>query len=136
MTNEAEARADSMGLTRAALWVYLLDVLGFGLLLFLLPAFVVETLAGSAEIEYVYVRPFGGVLLALAWAAWRALQEPNNRRTLITLFAFASLAAGLGLSIGWIAGEYTGAAWFLWLTFGATFGVAGLLLTARSKSDL
>ncbi len=122
-------------LTRLALWVYLLDAAIFGVLLLIVPAFTVETLAGSEGFEYAWLRPFGGVLLGLAWAAWQTIQTAAAQRTFLTLFWLASLLAGVGLLVGWIAGEYAGATWFLVVSLVATFGVAALVFVARSRME-
>ncbi|MGH8946137.1 MAG: hypothetical protein ACRDVL_08310 [Acidimicrobiia bacterium] len=122
------------GLLKASLWIWLIDAGAYGVLILFTPAFLVETLAGDVSFGYWWVRWSGGFLLGIAIGAWMVIQRPQGQGVFVLASGLAAVLAGLGLVWGALAGEYGGAAWFLWLTYFSSIGAGGLLLYARSKS--
>jgi len=121
-------------LLQVALWVYLVDALAFGAVIFFAPAFTVETLGDAPGFDYWWVRWAGGLLLALALGAALMIRKPRGQGTMVIVFATALFLVGVGLFWSWLAGQYDGAAWFLALTLVATFPVSALLWYAYSQN--
>ena len=121
-------------LLTVSLWVWFLDALSFGVFILFAPGFLVETLAGDAAFGYWWVRWAGGILLGLAAGTWMVIRNPKGNSVFVLASGLAAFLAGVGLVWGYLADEYGGAAWFLWLTFVSSLGVGALLLYAWSKS--
>lgn len=120
-----------MRLLQVALWVFLVDALAFGVLVFFLPEFTVETLGDAPQFDYWWVRWAGGLLLAFALGAALVIRKPSGQEAMVTTFAAATFLAGVGVVWSWLAGEYDGTAWFLAVTLAATLAVSGLLWWTR-----
>ena len=121
-------------LLQVALWVYLVDALAFGVVIFFMPEFTVETLGDAPGFDYWWVRWAGGLLLALALGAALVVRRPRGQGAMVIVFATALFLVGVGLLWSWLAGQYDGAAWFLVLTLAATFPVSALLWYAFLKN--
>ncbi len=121
---------DETTVVRAAAWVFTADALVYGIFLLLVPQFLVETLADAPTIDYFWVRWSGGILLALAFGAWRVAQDPRGHKLMFETITLAPVLAGVGLFLAWVAGEYQGAAWFLWLTLISSLGVGAAMIMA------
>jgi hypothetical protein len=115
------------------LWLFFFDALGFGALLFVFPGALVEIVAGDTGFNYFWVRWSGGWLVALAAGTLLLIRGRPGLHAFLTTLALGALAAGIGLLVAWLAGEYGGAAWFAALTLVATFPVAALLWWARGE---
>lgn len=129
-----DARTADPTLLTVSLWVWLLDALAFGVFIFFAPGFLVETLAGDAAFGYWWVRWSGGILLGLALGTWMVIRSPRGNGVFVLASGLAAFLAGVGLVWGYLADEYGGADWFLWLTFVSSLGVGALLLYAWSTS--
>ncbi len=121
-------------LLRFTLWVGLVDTVGFGALILLAPAFVVETLGGSPAFAYFSLRWSGGVLLGLGLGAYSMLRDPRHQLPMFTAFATGTLLAGLGKVWSGIAGEYSGATWWYYATLVGTLGVSILMWITRYRA--
>lgn len=118
----------------ASLWIWLLDALAFGVFILFAPGFLVETLAEDVAFGYWWIRWSGGVLLGLVVGTWMVIRRPRGNGTFVLASGLAAFLAGVGLVWGYLADEYGGAAWFLWLTFVSSLGVGALLLFAWTRS--
>ena len=121
-------------LLTVSLWVWLLDALAFGVFILAAPSFVVETLGDDASFGYWWVRWSGGILLGLAVGTWMVIRSPRGNGAFVLASGLAAFLAGIGLVWGFLADEYGGAAWFLWLTLASSLGVGALILYAWSRS--
>jgi len=92
-------------LLRVALWVYLVDALVFGAVIFFAPGFTVETLGDAPGFDFWWVRWAGGLLLALALGAALVVRKPQGQGPMVIVFATALFLVGVGLLWSWLAGS-------------------------------
>lgn len=131
----ATATRGATGALALGLWLFLVVAVVFGVVLLFAPAFLAEDVAGSDPFPYAWVRWSGGLLIGLAFGAGMALRQPAGQGALVATLALGALLAGLGLVVGWIAGEFFVPDWFRVVTLLATLGVGLLLLVARAQAS-
>lgn len=123
------------GVLSLGLWLFLVVAIVFGVVLLFAPRFIVEDLAGSDPFPFAWVRWSGGLLIGLAFGAGMALRRPSGQAALVTTLALGALLAGVGLLVGWGAGEFFVPNWFRLVTLLATLGVGVVLLIARVQAQ-
>lgn len=81
---------------RLALWVILVSIGLWGVALFLVPAFVWETLGGSEPVAGTYSRYSGAWFIGVAVAAWFALKDRTGEEPVLVV---ATIGGGLSFVV-------------------------------------
>jgi len=81
---------------------------------------------GESPVPLVNIRWSGGVLIALAYGAWKFYKDPAQGKAYAYTIAVAPLLGGVSLLFSLFAGEYTGRGVFH--TFPGVLGIAISLL--------
>lgn len=134
--NTADTATDraATGVLALGLWLFLVGAVVFGVVLLFAPGFIVEEMAGSDPFPFAWVRWSGGLLMGLAVGAGMALRRPSGQSNLVTTLALGAILAGVGLLVGWGAGEFFVPDWFRVVTLLATLGVGIVLLVGRIQA--
>lgn len=134
-TADTAAGRTASGVLSIGLWLFLVVAIVFGVVLLFAPGFIAEDLAGSDPFPFAWVRWSGGLLIGLAFGAGMALRRPSGQSNLVTAYGLGAILAGVGLLIGWGAGEFEVPGWFQLVTLVATLGVGIVLIIARVQAQ-
>ena len=124
---------DGTRILKVALVILGIVQLVYGIGFLLIPGLLV-TISGGPEPEYGWLRWSGGMLLALAYGTFRVFRRPAKQDVYVTTMALAGLLNAVGLLISLIAGEYTGATWFIVVPMLLTFALAVFLWVGRQQA--
>ncbi len=117
-----------------ALTVFILECLGFGGLVLVAPALLVETVNGADPIAYGWVRWAGANLIAMGVGGLLMLRKPGGPAIVRTMALVASLGTVGALVFSRVRDEWDGALWFLIVLVALNAAVAlGVLLPAKSS---
>jgi len=105
----------------------------YGIQLWLVPGWLVAVAGGEAP-SYGWVRGSGGVLVALAYGVFRTARRPARQDIFVMTLILACLLNSVGHLISLIAGDHTGATWFIVLPMVLTFVLAVLLWWGRQQA--
>jgi len=108
-------------------------MLVYGIGFLVIPSLWVKLSAGPAP-EYGWLRWSGGILIGLAYGTFRVFRNPAKQDVFVTALALGCLLNAVGLFISVIAGEYTGATWFIVVPMVLTFVLAVLLWWGRQQA--
>ena len=133
MESSNVAQNDSTRMLKVALVILGIVQLVYGIGFLLIPGLLV-TISGGPTPEYGWLRWSGGILVALAYGTFRVFRNPAKQDAYVTTMALAGLLNTVGLLISIIAGEYTGATWFIVLPMVLTFALAVFLWWSRQQA--
>ncbi|HLC42373.1 MAG TPA: hypothetical protein VJO34_12235 [Methylomirabilota bacterium] len=105
----------------------------YGAVFFLLPAWYLN-LIGASPVPLAHIRWPGGVLIALAYGAWRFYRDPAGGQIYIATIAVAPLLGGLALLYSLVRGEYEGNGVFFALPGVLGVTISGLLLWDQRRA--
>lgn len=133
MESSNVAQNDITRMLKVALVILGIVQLVYGIGFLLIPGLLV-TVSGGPTPEYSWLRWSGGILLALAYGTFRVFHNPAKQDVYVTTMALASLLNAVGLLLSIIAGEYTGATWFIVVPMVLTFALAVFLWWSRQQA--
>lgn len=121
---------------RLAIAVFILECLGFGAAVLVIPNVLVETINGADPIAYGWIRWAGADLIAMGVGALLILRKPGGPGIVRLMALISSLGAAGSFLYARIADEWDGALWFLVVVIAVNAAVAvALVMPARSKGD-
>jgi|GEM_PF-487379 len=133
MESSNVAQNDITRMLKVALAILGVVQLAYGIGFLLIPGLVL-TISGAPIPEYGWLRWSGGILLALAYGTFRVFRNPAKQDVYVATMALAGLLNAVGLLISLIAGEFTGATWFIVLPMVLTFALAVFLWLSRQRA--
>lgn len=83
----------------------------YGFLFMVIPGWYLNMI-GESPVPLVHIRWSGGVLIALAYGAWKFYKDPAKGKAYAHTIAVAPLLGGLSLLYSLISGEYSGKGFF------------------------
>ena len=109
----------------------------YGFIFMVIPGWYLNMI-GESPVPLVHLRWSGGVLIALAYGAWKFYKDPSKGKVYAYTIAVAPLLGGLSLLYSFISGEYTGKGFYH--AFPGVLGIAISLLViwnlSRAKSEM
>jgi len=111
-------------LTRTVVLAFGMVALVYGFFFLVVPAWYLNVI-GASPVPLVHIRWPGGVLIALAFGAWRFYRNPAGGQTYLATVTVAPLLGGLALLYSLITHEYDGNG-----VFYALPGVLGVTISA------
>lgn len=133
MENNNVVQNDSTGMLKVVLVILGIVQLVYGIGFLLFPGLLV-TMSGGPAPEYSWLRWSGGILLALAYGTFRVFRNPTKQEVYVTTMVLVGLLTAVGLLISLIAGEYSGATWFIVVPMVITFALAVFLWWGRHQA--
>ncbi len=123
----------NVGLLKAVLIIYLIEVMVYGILFLLVPGYLVE-LAGGAPVFHGWLRWPGAVLISLGVGTILVINKPQNQGIFVTTLALGCLLVGLAMVYTWIKFEEGAHLWFTALPAVFNLVLSGLLWWARQAA--
>lgn len=126
-------QSEDLTLLKVGLVAGIVVSLSYGVGLMFAPGFLVA-LGGGPVPEYSWLRWSGGTCIALAVGNIVAFRRPKGQDMYVTFAALFELLVSMGLLITLIAGDHSGATWFIVLPMVLTFVIAVLLWLGRQQA--
>ncbi len=124
------------GMRRLAIAVFILECLGFGAAVLVVPNVLVETINGADPIAYGWIRWAGADLIAMGIGALLILRKPGGPGIVRLMALVSSLGAAGSFIYSRIADEWDGALWFLIAVVAVNGAIAvALVMPQGTKSD-
>jgi hypothetical protein len=123
----------NVGLLKTVLVIYLIVVMVYGLLLALVPGYLVE-LSGGAPVFHGWLRWSGAVLISLGVGTILVINKPQDQGIFVTTVALACLLVGLAMVYTWMNFEAGAHLWFTILPAILNLLLSGLLWWARHEA--
>ena len=124
---------DTAKMLKVALLLCIVMQLVYGLGLLLIPGPLV-TMSGGPKPEYGWLRWSGGILVGLAYGTYLVFRNPAKQGIYVTMLVLSNLLNAVGHLISIIAGDFTGATWWIVLPMVVTFALAAFLWWARQQA--
>lgn len=132
MNNSNDAQNNTKML-KVALLILGVVQLAYGIPFLLTPGLLV-TISGGAPVDYGWLRWSGGVIVGLAYGTLKVSRNPAKQDVYVTTMALTCLLTAVGHLIAMIAGDYTGATWFIVLPMVLTFALAVFIWWSRLQA--